>query len=88
MSDEVRTEFIAALEKVSADKAIRALVLTGAGTGFCAGGVISGMERHSPDEGEAPRGEVGFNGCAPSAACSLHASRCCHDAPAGHRCRA
>lgn len=58
MSDEVRTEFIAALEKVSADKAIRALVLTGAGKGFCAGGDISGMERRM----KAPTGEVGFNG--------------------------
>jgi enoyl-CoA hydratase/carnithine racemase len=38
MSDEMRTEFIAALEQVAADKDIRALVLTGAGKGFCAGG--------------------------------------------------
>lgn len=58
MSDDMRTEFIDALERVAADKAIRALVLTGAGKGFCAGGDIAGMERRM----KAPAGEVGFNG--------------------------
>jgi enoyl-CoA hydratase/carnithine racemase len=58
MSDAMRAEFIAALEQVAADKAIRALVLTGAGKGFCAGGDISGMEKRM----NAPAGEVGFNG--------------------------
>jgi enoyl-CoA hydratase/carnithine racemase len=58
MSDAMRSEFIHALELVSADKAIKALVLTGAGKGFCAGGDISGMQRRM----DAPAGEVGFNG--------------------------
>ena len=58
MSDDLRTEFIHALEHVTADKAIRALVLTGAGKGFCAGGDISGMERRM----SAPTGEIAFNG--------------------------
>lgn len=58
MSDAMRAEFIAALEHVAADKAIRALVLTGAGKGFCAGGDIAGMEKRM----NAPAGEVGFNG--------------------------
>ncbi|HZF85617.1 MAG TPA: enoyl-CoA hydratase/isomerase family protein, partial [Burkholderiaceae bacterium] len=58
MSDDMRTEFIHALEHVAADKSIRALVLTGAGKGFCAGGDISGMQRRM----NAPVGEVGFNG--------------------------
>ena len=58
MSDDMRAEFIHALEQVTADKAIRALVLTGAGKGFCAGGDISGMEKRM----NAAPGEVGFNG--------------------------
>lgn len=58
MSDDMRTEFIHALECITADKAIRALVLTGAGKGFCAGGDISGMERRM----NAPAGDIGFNG--------------------------
>jgi enoyl-CoA hydratase/carnithine racemase len=58
MSDDMRTEFIDALERVAADKAIKALVLTGAGKGFCAGGDIAGMEKRM----NAPAGEVGFNG--------------------------
>ena len=59
MSDDMRTEFIDALERVAADKAIRALVLTGAGKGFCAGGDVAGMEKRM----NAPTGEVAFNGC-------------------------
>lgn len=58
MSDELRSEFIDALERVAADKRIRALVLTGAGKGFCAGGDIAGMQRRL----ESPAGEVAFNG--------------------------
>jgi enoyl-CoA hydratase/carnithine racemase len=58
MSDDLRSEFIHALERVAADKAIRALVLTGAGKAFCAGGDIAGMERRM----NAPAGEIAFNG--------------------------
>jgi enoyl-CoA hydratase/carnithine racemase len=58
MSDDMRSELIHALEHVAADKAIKALVLTGAGKGFCAGGDISGMQKRM----NAPSGDVGFNG--------------------------
>ena len=58
MSDDMRTELIEALERVAADKAIRALVLTGNGKGFCAGGDIAGMEKRM----QAPAGEVAYNG--------------------------
>jgi enoyl-CoA hydratase/carnithine racemase len=58
MSDAMRSEFIAALEQVAADQSIRALVLTGSGKGFCAGGDISGMQARM----QADPGAVGFNG--------------------------
>src|SRR4029434_501719 len=58
MSDDMRTEFIHALESVAADKAIRALVLTGAGKGFSAGGDIAGMERRM----QAATGEIAVHG--------------------------
>jgi enoyl-CoA hydratase/carnithine racemase len=58
MSDAMRGEFIGALERVAADKSIRALVITGNGKGFCAGGDVAGMEKRM----QAPPGEVGFNG--------------------------
>ena len=58
MSDAMRAEFTGALEHIAADKAIRALVLTGAGKGFCAGGDIAGMQRRM----NAAAGDVGFNG--------------------------
>jgi enoyl-CoA hydratase/carnithine racemase len=58
MSDDMRTEFLDALERVGADKAIRALVVTGAGKGFCAGGDVAGMEKRM----NAPTGEIAFNG--------------------------
>ncbi|WP_076997303.1 enoyl-CoA hydratase/isomerase family protein [Variovorax sp. KK3] len=58
ISDAMRTELIGALEQVAADATIRALVLTGTGKGFCAGGDVAGMQRRM----DAPAGEVGFNG--------------------------
>ena len=58
ITDAMRTELIDALERVTADGTIRALVLTGAGKGFCAGGDVAGMQRRM----DAPAGEVGFNG--------------------------
>jgi enoyl-CoA hydratase/carnithine racemase len=58
MSDDMRTEFIEALEQIAADKSIRALVLTGNGKGFCAGGDIAGMQRRM----QAQPGEVAING--------------------------
>lgn len=58
MSDDMRSAFIDVLEQVAADTAIKAMVLTGAGKAFCAGGDIAGMQRRM----NAPAGEVGFNG--------------------------
>ena len=41
----MRTQLAQVIERVGADDSIRALVLTGAGRGFCAGGDIKGMEQ-------------------------------------------
>jgi enoyl-CoA hydratase/carnithine racemase len=58
ISDDMRSELIAALQQVSSDPAIRALILTGNGKGFCAGGDVAGMQRRM----DVPAGEVAFNG--------------------------
>ncbi len=58
MNDAMRAELIAALEHLAADRQVRALVLTGNGKGFCAGGDVAGMEQRLM----APQGEVAFNG--------------------------
>ena len=58
LNDELREQLIAALENVAADKSVRALVLTGNGKSFCAGGDVAAMEERS----RAPVTEAGFNG--------------------------
>ena len=60
MSDAMRAELIGVLEQIAADRSVRALVLTGNGKGFCAGGDVAGMERRL----QSPQGEVAFNGWA------------------------
>jgi enoyl-CoA hydratase/carnithine racemase len=58
IDDATRVELAAVLEQVSHDKAVRALILTGAGKAFCAGGDIRAMQQRL----EAPAGEVAGNG--------------------------
>jgi len=58
INDALRTELVAILERVAVDAAVRAVVLTGQGKAFCAGGDISGMKERL----NAPAGQVGFNG--------------------------
>jgi enoyl-CoA hydratase/carnithine racemase len=58
INDALRQEFIAVFERVAADEAVRAVVLTGEGKSFCAGGDISGMKERL----KASPGEVAFNG--------------------------
>jgi len=43
MNRELIGEAIAVLEKAASDPAIRVLILTGAGKGFCAGGDLAGF---------------------------------------------
>jgi enoyl-CoA hydratase/carnithine racemase len=58
ISDNMRTELIEALTRASTDPEVRAVVLTGNGRGFCAGGDVSGMAKRL----DVPTGEVAFNG--------------------------
>lgn len=53
----LRVALAEALEAVAADPAVRAIVLTGAGSAFCAGGDISSMQRQSR-EATLPRAEA------------------------------
>jgi enoyl-CoA hydratase/carnithine racemase len=57
-TDDMRSGYIDVLERVSRDETIRAVVLTGNGKGFCAGGDVAGMAARM----QAPTGEVAFNG--------------------------
>ena len=58
INDQMRAELIAAMDRVDADPAVRAVILTGAGAGFCSGGDIAGMKERLA----APQGDVAFNG--------------------------
>ena len=58
IDDAMRTDLLAALDRAARDPAIRALVVTGAGPAFCAGGDIKGMKARL----DAPSGDVAFNG--------------------------
>ena len=58
INDALRAEFVAVLENVAKDDAVRAVVLTGKGNAFCSGGDISGMKERL----NAPAGQVAFNG--------------------------
>lgn len=58
INDQMRQELITAFEWADGIVEVRAIVLTGAGKGFCSGGDIGGMR----DRLSAPQGDVAFNG--------------------------
>lgn len=58
INDAMRNALIEELNLVNMDERVKAVVLTGAGSVFCAGGDIKGMRERL----NAPRGKVGFNG--------------------------
>lgn len=58
IDDALRQELVAILERIGTDEAVRAVVLTGKGKSFCAGGDVSGMKERL----NAPPGDVAFNG--------------------------
>lgn len=58
INDQMRQELISAFEWAERTAEVRAVVLTGAGKGFCSGGDIGGMR----DRLNAAQGDVAFNG--------------------------
>ena len=58
INDALRCDLMQVLEWAERDPAVRALILTANGKGFCAGGDIAGMR----DRLEAPQGRVAING--------------------------
>ena len=62
-TSEMDADVHAAIDGAAADDAVRAIVITGAGRGFCAGADMSRLSRLSA--GETPRSIVGGNGSKP-----------------------
>ena len=58
INDQMRQELITAFEWADRTSEIRAIILTGAGKGFCSGGDIGGMRERL----DAPQGDVAYNG--------------------------
>ena len=58
IDDGMRAEMIAVLEEAAGDPAVRALVVTGTGSAFCAGGDVRGMRNRLA----APQEDVAYNG--------------------------
>lgn len=58
VNDALRADLLAALDRVAADDGVRAVVLTGRGAAFCAGGDLAAMKQNM----QAPAGELAFNG--------------------------
>ena len=58
IDDATRVTLIETLEALGADEDVQAVILTGAGSAFCAGGDIRGMRERL----NAPVGRVGYNG--------------------------
>lgn len=56
--DAMRAELIDAFARAEAEAAVKAIILTGAGKGFCSGGDIGGMRARL----DAPLDQVAFNG--------------------------
>jgi enoyl-CoA hydratase/carnithine racemase len=58
IDDAMRSDLMAALDHVARTDSIKALVITGAGKGFCAGGDVKSMQARL----SVPPGEVALNG--------------------------
>jgi enoyl-CoA hydratase/carnithine racemase len=58
VNDAMRAELAGVLDRLANDDAVRAVILTGKGAGFCSGGDIAGMQERLA----APQGDIAFTG--------------------------
>jgi enoyl-CoA hydratase/carnithine racemase len=58
LDDPMRVMLMEALDELAADRNVKAVVLTGSGKAFCAGGDIKAMQQRA----QSPAGEVAYNG--------------------------
>ena len=58
LNDSMREDLLTALRQAAYDTSVKALIITGSGQAFCAGGDISAMKERAG----APAGEIAFNG--------------------------
>ncbi len=58
IDDDMRAVMISMIERVAQDNAIKALVISGRGKGFCAGGDVKSMKQRLG----VPPGDIAFNG--------------------------
>ncbi|MFB9971879.1 enoyl-CoA hydratase/isomerase family protein [Pseudoroseomonas cervicalis] len=73
IDDAMRADLMAALDHVARTDSIKALVVTGAGQGFCAGGDVKSMQARLA----VPPGEVALNGWRRQQRTRITPSPCC-----------
>lgn len=67
LTPQMGEEYTAALRRAGTDPEVRAVVVTGAGRGFCSGADLSGLSQVT-ESGAAPAGFLSASGLAPEAA--------------------
>ncbi|HKI75064.1 MAG TPA: enoyl-CoA hydratase [Pseudomonadales bacterium] len=79
LSDEMMAGFMDALPRLARDASVGAIVVTGAGRGFCAGGDVKGMATRN--EGSGGGGGPSMETRARGLRASMEISRLLHDGP-------
>jgi len=76
IDDDMRGDLMQAIDEAGRDRSVKALVLSGNGRAFCAGGDIRAMQQRM----QAPAGEIAFNGWSRQQR-THHALTALHDLP-------